>query len=82
MYLKCLNGKIYVEVKDKRYIIHPIENKFLGLRDSPKSLRTQYQVQNETEIRKNQKVLKKDNNEMIVKTYPKKKKPNIQHPYI
>ena len=34
------------------------ENNILGLRDEPKSLRTQYQVQNDTHIRKNQKVLK------------------------
>ena len=37
-----------------------------------KNLRTQYQVQKETQIRKNQKVIK-NYNELIVKNYPKKK---------
>ena len=42
------------------------------------SLRTQYQVQKETQIRKNQKVIKNDNIELIVKNYPKNKQPFIQ----
>ena len=71
--MKYLNGEYYVEVKDKRYKIHPTENIILGLRDEPKSLRTQYQVQNETQIRKNQKVIKNDNDQLIVKNYPKNK---------
>ena len=41
-------------------------------------MRTQYRIQNETEIRKNQSVLKNDNNELIVKNYPKIKKPIIE----
>ena len=41
-------------------------------------MRTQYQVQNETQTRKNQKVVKNDNNELIVKNYPKNKQPIIQ----
>ena len=56
--MKYLNGRYYVEVKDHRYKIHPTEKIILGLREEPKSLRTQYQVQNETQIRKNQKVLR------------------------
>ena len=71
--MKYLNGQYYVEVKDHRYKIHPTENIILRLRDEPKSLRTQYQVQNETQIRKNQKVIKDNNDELIVKNYPKKK---------
>ena len=47
----------YVEVKDHRYRIHPTENITLRKRDPPKSLRTQYQVQNETQEWKNQKVI-------------------------
>ena len=70
--MKYLNGKYYVEVKDHRYKIHPTENIILRKRDPPKSLRTQYQVQNETQIRRNQKVIKNDNNQLIVKNYPKK----------
>ena len=71
--MKYLNGNFYVEVKDHRYKIHPTENIILRLRDEPKSLRTQYQVQNETQIRKNQKVIKNDNDQLVVKNYPKNK---------
>ena len=76
--MKYLNGEYYVEVKDHRYKIHPTENIILRKRDPSTSFRTQFQVQNETRIRKNQKVVKKDNNEMIVKNYPKNKQPIIQ----
>ena len=76
--MKYLNGEYYVEVKDHRYKIHPTENNILRKRDEPKSLRTQYQVQNDTRIRKNQKVIKNDNNELLVKNYPKNKQPIIQ----
>ena len=42
-YLKEISKRWnYVEVKDHRYRIHPTENIILGLRDEPKSLRTQY----------------------------------------
>ena len=40
-------------------------------------MRTQYQVQNDTKIRRNQKVIKNDNDQLIVKTYPKNKKQSI-----
>ena len=76
--MKYLNGEYYVEVKDHRYKIHPTENIILRKRDPPTSLRTQYQVQNETQIRKNQKVIKDNNNELVVKNYPKKKQTNQQ----
>ena len=76
--MKYLNGEYYVEVKDHRYKIHPTEKNFLRKRDPPNSLRTQYQVQNETQIRKNQKVIKNDNDQLIVKNYPKNKQPSIQ----
>ena len=78
--MKYLDGNYYVEVKDHRYKIHPTENIILKLRDEPKSLRTQYQVQNETKIRRNQKVIKNDNNQLVVKNYPKNinKQPIIQ----
>ena len=71
--MNYLNGRYYVEVKDYRYKIHPTENIILRLRDEPKSLRTQYQLQNETQIRRNQKVIENDNDELIVKNYPKNK---------
>ena len=80
--MKYLNGEYYVEVKDHRYIIHPTESNILRKRNPPTSLRTQYQVQNETEIRKNQKVIKNDNNQLVVKNYPKNIQPNSQQPII
>ena len=76
--MKYLNGEYYVEVKDHRYKIHPTENLLLRKRDPPSSLRTQYQVQNETQIRRNQKVIKNDNDQLIVKNYPKNKQPIVQ----
>ena len=76
--MKYLDGEYWLEVKDHRYRIHPTENVILRKRDPPPSLRTQYQVQNETKIRKNQKVGKNDNDQLVVKNYPKIKQPIIQ----
>ena len=76
--MKLLNGQYYVEVEDHRYKIHPTENIILEERDRPKSLKTQYQVQNETQICKNQKVIKNKNNELEVKNYPKNEQAIIQ----
>ena len=76
--MKYLNGEDYVEVKDHRYKIHPAENIILRKRDPPQSFRTQYQVQNNTQIRRNQKVIKSDNNQLVVKNYPKNKQTIIQ----
>ena len=70
--MKVPNDQFYVEVKDKRYIIHPTENIILRKRDPPLFLSFEYQVQNETHIRRNQKVIKSDNDELEVKNYPKK----------
>ena len=64
-------------MKDHRYKFHLTETIILRKRDEPKSLRTQYQVQNETQIRRNQKVIKNDKNELVVKIYPKSKKQTI-----
>ena len=71
--MKYLNGEYYVEVKDYQYRIQPTENIILRKRDPPTSLRTQYQVQNGTQIRKNQKVIKNDTDQLVVKNYPKNK---------
>ena len=65
--MKNLNGEYYIEVKDHRYKIHPTENVILRKRDPPQSLRTHYQVHNDTQIRKNQKVIRDDNKELVVK---------------
>ena len=70
--MKYLNGEYYVEVKDHRYKIHPTENIILRKRDEPKSLRTQYQFKNNTKIRTNQKVIRNEDNQLVVKNYPKK----------
>ena len=78
--MKYLNGEYYVEVKDHRYKILPTENIILRKRDPPKSLRTQYQVQNDTQIRRNQKVIKNDDDKLVVKNYPKNKQPIFQQP--
>ena len=76
--MKYLNEGYYVEVKDHRYEIHPTENIILLKTDPPTSLRTQYQVQNETQIRKSQKVIKNENDQLIVKNCPKNKQSIIQ----
>ena len=70
--MKYLDGQFYVEVKDRQFRIHPSKNIISRLRHPSESLRTQYQVQNETQIRKNHKGIKNDNNELEVKNYPKK----------
>ena len=78
--MKYLKGDYYVEVKAHRYRIHPTEKIILRKRDPPTSLRTQYQVQSETQIRRNQKVIKNDNDQFLVRNYPKikNKQPFIQ----
>ena len=76
--MKYLNGENYVEVKDHRYKNHPTENILTQKRDPPNSLGTQYQVQNESQIRKNQKVIKNVDDQLVVKIYPKSKQPIIQ----
>ena len=65
--MKYLNGEYYVEVKDHRYKVLPNENNIIRKRDPPTSLRTQYHVQNETQIRRNQKIVKNINNQLVVK---------------
>ena len=68
--MKDLNGIYYVELKDHPYRNHPTENNILRFRDEPKSLRTQYQ------IRRNQKVIKNGNDQLVVKSYLENKKNN------
>ena len=75
--MKYLNGECYVKAKDHRYKTHPSESIILRKRDPPTSLRTQYQVQNETKIRRNQTIIKNDD-QLIVKNYPKNNQPIIQ----
>ena len=76
--MNYLNGEYYVEVKHHRYRSHPTENIILRKRDPPQSLRTQYEVENETQIRKNQKAIRNDNDELVVKNYPENKQLAVQ----
>ena len=78
--MKYLDSFYYVEVKDHRYKIYPTEKILLRRRDLPFSLRTQNQDQIETQIRKNQKVIKKDNDRLVVKNYPKDKQQVLKQP--
>ena len=56
--MKYLNGKYYVEVKDKRYVIYPTENIKIGELREPKSLGTKCQVFNDIQTGRTQKVIK------------------------
>ena len=76
--MKYLNGEFYVEVKNDRYKIHPTENIILRRRDPPTSLRIEYQVKKEIQIRRNQKVIKYDNDQLVVENQPKNKQTSIQ----
>ena len=71
--MKYLNGKYYVEVKDHGYKIHPTELIILRKRGPPASLRIQYQTQDETQIKKNKKVIKNINDQLVVENYLKNK---------
>ena len=62
--MKYLNGEYYVEVEDRRYKIHTTENIILRKRGPPISLGTQNQVRNNTQIRRNQKVIRNDINQL------------------
>ena len=70
--MKYLDGNYFVEVKDHRYRIHQNENIILRKQDPPTSLRTQFQVPNKTQNKRNHKVIKNNENELEVKNYPKK----------
>ena len=66
-----------MEVNDQRYKLHLNEKIILRRRDKTKLLRTQYQVQNETQFRRNQRVVE-NNGKLGVKFYPKIKQPITQ----
>ena len=72
-----MNGNSLVEVKDKKQKINPTEKVLLGLKEEPKSLRTRYQFQNDTQIKKNQKIIEYDNDELVNKIYPGQKQLSI-----
>ena len=78
--MKYLNGEYYVKQKIINIKFNPTENFTIRKRDPPISLRTHYPVQNETQIRKNQKVIKNEKDQLVVKNYPKNKQPIQQQP--
>ena len=55
--MKYRDGQYYVEVKDQRYKFFPTEDISLGKGNPPQLLRTQNQVQCETQFRKKIKML-------------------------
>ena len=65
--------RCYVEVKDKRHSFHPFCDVIQRERNPTEILRTQYQVQNKTKIRKNQKVIRNQNRKSEIERYPTKK---------
>ena len=66
-----------VEVKDMNYNTNPTENIVIGGRSPRKSPRTHYEVQKNTQKRRNQKVIGKDNDEIVGKIYPERQELNI-----
>ena len=67
--MKYLAGNYYVGVEAHGHRVHPTENEISLKRDPPQSLKIQYHVQIETQIRKKQKVIRDGNNELVVKNY-------------
>ena len=62
-----LNEKFYTEVKSDKYIIH--NNKIYRLSNTPKSLKTQYELINNTKIPKNKIVILSENGELTLAGY-------------
>ena len=52
--MKNLVGTFFVEVNDKNYTIHPTENILFRECKKPKNIKFQYQVNNVTQIGRNQ----------------------------
>ena len=76
--MNYLNHKYYVELKDDRYIIHPTENIILQDCKEIKSVGTENQVINETQLRLNQIVNKNQIDDLEVKPYPNRKSNSTQ----
>ena len=76
--MKHLNGDFYVEVKDHRYIIHPTEKIILRKRNAPTTLELNIKFKKKLRLEKKQKVIKIDNDQLLVKNFPKNKQPIIQ----
>ena len=74
------DGKTFVEVKGKRYCIHPFYDVLSKRREQQKSLRTHYQYKNFTPIKKSRKGSKNHNVEIEIKRYSEKNKQNDEKP--
>ena len=59
-----LNEKFYTEIKNDKYLNH--NNKIYRLTNTPKSLKTRYQIINNTKIPKNKTVILTENNELTL----------------
>ena len=78
--MNYLSGEYYVEKKITDLKIILLKGIFLRKLGPPKSPRTQYQVQNDTQLRRSQKVNWNNNKELEVKNYPKNIQPVVQQP--
>ena len=65
-----MNIMMKQKINDMLFI--QLKKMILRKKDPPQSLRTQYQVQNETQIRRNQEVIKNNNDELTANNYHKK----------
>ena len=77
--MKYRYSNYYVGKKDKQYLLNPTKNNVIRLPEETTSSRTQYEFQNTTQIRKNQKIVRTIGRSEA-KIYPKKKQPIIQQP--
>ena len=68
--MKNLNKKFYVEIKND---VNFIQMKIIISEKPPNSLRTGNQKFDETQMKRNQKLIKNEVDELGVKAYPKKK---------
>ena len=59
-----INDKFYTEIKNENYIIY--DNKIYKLTNTPKSLTTRYQLDNNTKIPKNKIVILTENNQLTL----------------
>ena len=68
-----LEQKNYLDITDIIHDIHPTETITLRGRKEPIYPRTHHEVNNETNIRRSQKVIKNEKGELELKSYPERK---------
>ena len=77
--MKFLNGNNYLEVKDKKYLIHPTEN--ITFENEILQNLSELNIKSKMKLRLVKiKVIKNDNNQLVFNNYPKNKQPIIQQP--